>query len=219
LAPGGAIIVEVPDSAKFLQAHDYSFLWEEHVCYFVEETFRAMAVRAGFEVAVLVRYPGQLEDALVAVLRARTEVEQDAEDSRTVALAPDLFSLYRDDFVKTRDRLHARLARQFGSSSRGVALFGVGHQAIMFANVFGITPFIAAAVDDDPNKRGHFPPGFSVPITSSAELLEQPDLSICLLAVSPRAEHKVRDKLAPLSARGVQISSIFAGVENSILSE
>ena len=33
----------------------------------------------------------------------------------------------------------------------------------MFANVFGLAPNIALAVDDDPDKAGFFPPGFRCP--------------------------------------------------------
>ena len=36
----GLLLIEVPDSGKFLSAVDYSFIWEEHICYFTEETAR-----------------------------------------------------------------------------------------------------------------------------------------------------------------------------------
>ena len=38
-----------------------------------------------------------------------------------------------------------------------------------------------------------------------------------LLAVSPRAEPTVRQKLAPLAARGVSLHTIYAGLPGSIL--
>src|SRR5262249_24605908 len=47
LAKSGLVVLEVPDSSKFLTARDYCFLWEEHSCYFVEETLRKMVEIAG----------------------------------------------------------------------------------------------------------------------------------------------------------------------------
>ncbi len=72
LSADGVLIVEVPDSTKFLTARDYSFIWEEHISYFVESTFRLLAAKAGYAVVELHRYSGQLEDALIAVLRPST---------------------------------------------------------------------------------------------------------------------------------------------------
>ena len=46
----GLLLIEVPDSSTFLAARDYCFLWEEHSCYFVEETLGRLAETAGFRV-------------------------------------------------------------------------------------------------------------------------------------------------------------------------
>jgi SAM-dependent methyltransferase len=212
LAPGGLLLVEVPDSAKFLAAGDYCFPWEEHVSYFVEESFVALCRQAGFAIVEMIRYPGLLEDALVAVLRPGAAVNAPARIS-------PLFAGYRDTFAGLRGRVQAKITALAGPDRDCVALFGVGHQAIMFANAFGIAPLLAAVVDDDANKRGQVPPGFGVPVISSAALLADEAITTCLLAVSPRAEPKIRELLAPFVARGVAFPSIFAGVPGSILSE
>jgi hypothetical protein len=98
-------------------------------------------------------------------------------------------------------------------------LFGIGHQAVMFVNLFGLSKYVAAAVDDDPNKSGYFPPGFAVPVIPSQALLQDDRIRTCLLAVSPSIEHKIRGKLSALVERGVQFRSIFAGVPGSLLSD
>lgn len=50
LSPDGLLLIEIPDSSKFLAARDYSFLWEEHSCYFVEDLLHRLAETAGFRV-------------------------------------------------------------------------------------------------------------------------------------------------------------------------
>ena len=209
LAPGGRLVIEVPDSSQFLSRRDYCFPWEEHSCYFVEATFAALCSAAGFAVGKLCRFPGQLEDALVAVLEAGVP--------NTLSSRPSgVFEAYLNDYSLFFARIRRRLAELAGGHPERVALFGIGHQAIMFANVFGLDSIIGVAVDDEPNKLGLYPPGLSVPITSSEALLSNDEVTVCLLAVSPLAEARVRERLAPLVERGVQFFSIFSGVPGSI---
>jgi SAM-dependent methyltransferase len=215
LAPDGLLLIEVPDSSKFLASRDYCFLWEEHSCYFVEDTLRRLGELSGYRVLGLLRYPGVLEDALVAVLEAA-----DAPAPAMPAQGPStLFRAYRDGFATARDLLRARLGTAAGAARDRIALFGIGHHAIMFVNAFGLAETIAMAVDDDADKVGFFPPGFRVPVVGSERLLADEQIKLCLFAVAPHIEGKVREKLAPLAARGVEFRSIYAALDNSIMKD
>jgi SAM-dependent methyltransferase len=215
LCPEGLLLIEVPDSGQFLAARDYCFLWEEHSCYFVEDTLRRLAKTAGYRVLALLRYPGALEDALVMVLQATDD--PDSPRGPAVLGPSQLFQAYRDGFAPARDAVRARLAQAAGPKRNRIALFGIGHHAIMFVNAFGLADFIALAVDDDADKGGFFPPGFRVPVVSSQALLADERIRTCLFAVSPQIENQIRDKLAPLAARGVAFHSIYAALDNSIM--
>ncbi|WP_316205940.1 class I SAM-dependent methyltransferase [Bradyrhizobium sp. SZCCHNR3058] len=215
LTSDGLLLIEVPDSSKFLAARDYCFLWEEHSSYFVEETLRDLAAVSGYRVAALLRYPGVLEDALVAVLEPA-----DAPAPLAAARGPSaVFQAYRDNFATTRAQLRSKLDALAGPDRTGIALFGIGHHAIMFVNAFGLADLIALAVDDDADKSGFFPPGFHGPVVGSERLLADERIKLCLFAVAPHIEGKVRDKLAPLATRGVQFRSIYAALDNSILKD
>ncbi|CCD83631.1 putative S-adenosyl-L-methionine (SAM)-dependent methyltransferase [Bradyrhizobium sp. ORS 285] len=212
LNPGALLLIEVPDSSKFLAARDYCFLWEEHSCYFVEDTLRRLAEVSGYRVLALLRYPGALEDALAAVL-----TPADAPPAAAQPLgSSSLFQAYRDNFAPTRTQLRTKLAALAGPDRDRLALFGIGHHAIMFANAFGVADMFALAVDDDADKAGFFPPGFRVPVVGSARLLADERITTCLFAVAPHIEGKVREKLAPLAARGVAFRSIYAALDNAI---
>jgi hypothetical protein len=164
------------------------------------------------------RYPGALEDALIAVLEVA-----DSSSPPPFSFAPQgasaLFQAYRDHFAATRDSLRARLARAAGPAKDRVALFGIGHHAIMFVNAFGLHADIALAVDDDPDKAGFFPPGFGVGVVSSEHLLRDERITTCLFAVAPHVQAKVQAKLAPLAARGVEFRSIYAALDDSVLKD
>ncbi|WP_315782729.1 class I SAM-dependent methyltransferase [Bradyrhizobium sp. SZCCHNPS1003] len=213
LNPDGLLLIEVPDSSKFLAARDYCFLWEEHSCYFVEDTLRRLAEVSGYRVLALLRYPGALEDALVVVLTPA--------DGPAPPVAPrgpsSLFQAYRDNFAATRAQLRSKLMALAGPDRDRIALFGIGHHAIMFVNAFGLADLIAVAVDDDADKAGFFPPGLHTPVVGSQRLLDDERIRLCLFAVAPHIEGKVREKLAPLAARGVEFRSIYAALDNSIM--
>jgi hypothetical protein len=212
----GVLIIEIPDSTKFLAARDYSFIWEEHISYFVESTIRLLATKAGYAVVELHRYAGDLEDAIVAVLRP--SASEAGAAFQECSSQSDLFRHYVASLQPTRDFVRSFVAAAAGPSGDGVALFGIGHQAVMFVNVFDLSEFVTAAVDDDPNKCGYFPPGFRVPVITSQVLLQDSRIRTCLFAVAPNIEHRIREKLDPLADRSVQFHSIFAGVPGSLLS-
>jgi SAM-dependent methyltransferase len=217
LRPNGLLLIEVPDSGRFLAARDYCFLWEEHSSYFIEDTVRRVAETAGYRVLALLRYAGALEDALVTVL----QVTDDPDIPRDPAVPgpSQLFQAYRDGFAPARDALRVRLAQAAGPDRNRVALFGIGHHAIMFANAFGLADFIALAVDDDLHKAGFFPPGFRVPVVNSQALMENDRITTCLLALAPDIQARVQAKLAPLAERGIEFKSIYAGIEDSIMKD
>lgn len=207
LTPNGALLIEVPDSEKFLRSLDYCFLWEEHICYFIETTIKGLVSRAGLCVDRFLRFEGQLEDALVLVLRP------DDDDSAPGASAAEreIFRRFQASFGARREAYRSRVA---SLAARGkVALIGMGHQSIMFLNAFGLESFISLFVDDYPQKQGLCVPGTTTAIIPSAKIIGRSDISACLLAVSPRADAAVRERLKALAARGTEILPIYAGIE------
>lgn len=207
LEPNGVLLIEVPDSEKFLRALDYCFLWEEHISYFVERTAKALAAQAGLRVERFHRFEGQLEDALVLILR-RGEVEPLGTASPEDR---EVFKRYRTSFASRREAYRSRVASLAAKGK--VALIGMGHQSIMFLSALGLHPYISLFVDDSPQKQGLRVPGTTTAIIPSADIVGRSDISACLLAISPRAEITVRAKLKPLSKKGTEILPIYAGIE------
>jgi SAM-dependent methyltransferase len=211
IAPGGSLLIEIPDSAGFLARCDYSFIWEEHVCYFTENSIARLAWQAGYGVDAIHRYAGPLEDALVAILRP--DAARVAAPERDPA---ELFSSYCAAFPDIASACRTKLQAHVDAGSR-IALFGVGHQAIMFLNAMRLQPLIAMMVDDEPNKQGYVTAGSTVPVVTSAAMLDDPSIDVCLLAVSPRTAPKIKERLRPFADRGGRFYSIFAGVPDALL--
>ena len=206
----GLLLIEVPDSSKFLSVMDYSFIWGEHICYFTEDTFRACALKAGYEIVQFTRYPGALEDALVFVLRGtrhlpgQKEVKHNRKNS-------DAFIRYRAGFENVRQRYRSALQAISARGEKKVAIFGAGHQSIMFVNALGLAQQISYAIDDAAEKIGYLIPGTSIPIVPSEHLAHDLSIDVCLLGVGPNIEEKIRNKCASYLHRGGRMYTIFPG--------
>jgi hypothetical protein len=206
VAPDGYVVVEVPACAKFVEACDYSFVWEEHITYFSRATLTTLATLAGFEVADVVSYPYPLEDSLMFALRRRKEVPMRSIAAGEEELAQG--AAFKRRFPEIREFVRQRLAAVIHAGKR-VAVFGAGHTAATFLNVFDLTALVECVIDDNPNKQRLRMPGSGLPIVGSEELITRP-IDLCILSLSPESEEKVLAKSSSYLERGGQFASIFA---------
>lgn len=209
LSEDGMVLLEVPDSLKFLKRRDYSFLWEEHACYFTEASLINLVKQAGYALIAIRRYEGLLEDALVVVIKP---IEQKGiqKEPAFILNEENFFNQYQSEFPVVQKRYQDLLSKRKAAGG-GIVIFGAGHQAIMFINALQLTPYLSYVVDDHPGKKNCFVPGTSIPIVSLEVMLKDTGITLCLLSVSPLVESKVLEKCSAYLDRGGEIYSIFSG--------
>lgn len=200
--PGGTIVFEVPEASKFVRACDYSFLWEEHICYFTRATLATTLMRGGVSMQEMRAYPYAFEDSLVAVVRNTPPA--------SVPLGADLLSegaafgrRHREVRARWRSRLEA-----WKRGGKRVALFGAGHLAAKFVNLLDLADLIECVIDDNAHKQALLMPGSRLPIRGSAVLVPG-TVDVCLLSLSPESEQKVRARYAAYLERGGEFHSVF----------
>jgi SAM-dependent methyltransferase len=204
--PGGHLVFEMPDCTKFIAACDYSFVWEEHITYFSPATFAGFARRQGYAVTELLDYVYPLENSLVGVLQTGTAVVKDASAEVAEHLAAGRrFGL---EFAGRRAAVRRHLQRLRDQGQR-IAVFGAGHLAAKYLNLFDLGQIIDCVIDDNPNKQGLRMPGSNLPVLGSAVLAEG-KIGLCLLSLSPESEQKVLAKKQDYIAAGGRFASIFA---------
>lgn len=205
LAPGGRIVFEVPDCRKFIGACDYSFIWEEHISYFSPYSMADFARRNNFAAVETLIYPYPLEDSLVVIVQPVTDLAPSADRS---TLAQELASAQRFanefDAIRSRYRKYFELLR---NANKRIAVFGAGHLAAKFINLFGLKDYVDGVIDDNPHKEGLVMPGSGLPIVGSSRL---PEFDLCLLSLSPESEQKVLAKQQAYIQGGGSFASIFA---------
>lgn len=195
LSPGGYMMFELPDSEKFFQSRNYSFIWEEHISYFTEATVHQLAKAVGAKLIWIKRYSYQYEDSLVAVFRF------DQADEGVKKLLPasevfpkKIFCEFTSGLNPARVNWRKKL-QPYALKGDKIAVFGAGHLAVKFINFYELADMVECVVDDFPNKVGMLMPGSRLPIVSSSELLAR-GVRVCISTLSPESEVKVRQKLA-----------------------
>lgn len=204
--PGGYLIFEIPDCTKFIDACDYNFVWEEHITYFSPVTFSAFVRRQGYAVVDLLDYAYPLENSLVAVLRADTAAGGEMIDVPVADLAAG--RRFGFEFAPRRAALHGQL-QQLRDRGQRIVVFGAGHLAAKFLNLFDLGQIVDCVVDDNPRKQGLRMPGSKLPVLGSSVLTDK-KIDLCLLSLSPESEQKVLAKKQDYIAAGGRFASIFA---------
>jgi SAM-dependent methyltransferase len=187
LAPGGYVLIEVPNLDFMLRWPDYSAVWEDHVNYFSLTTLTALLASIGVEVT-LTRTVAFSGEALV-VVGARTGESAPIERG---GCPPELRAAavsYGDRWPAFRSALLAHLDEHRASGGRA-AVYGAGNRACGLLNFTGAGSRVEFVVDDQPEKQGKYMPGSRLPIVGS-EMLTPESADLCLLAVNAENEDGV----------------------------
>ncbi len=203
---GDALLVcEIPSAEKMLTGRDYSFLWEEHRSYFTENTLARTLATNGFPPLKILRFPYAYEDSLVAICRKGKATTTGAPENG------ELFERFAAGFIAAAEA-HRRALEKL---NRGIAVFGAGHLAIKFINLYGLAEHIDCALDDHPAKEGLFLPGSHLPIVDSS-ILDSGEIASCLLSLSPESEAKVLARPRRFAKTGGKYYSIFRASKHAL---
>lgn len=209
VAPGGYMMLEIPDSQRVFSACNYPFIWEEHISYFTENTVMRLAHEINAQVTWFGRYAYPYEDSLNIVLHFPDEAAALNTTGIFTAASAEATVDFYGQFNTARDQWRTKLE---GIRVKGdkVAVFGAGHLAAKFINFFELSDLISCVIDDHPKKVGMYMPGSGLPIVPSAQL-QKMGIQYCVSTLSPESEIKVRHKLAHyLDNGGIFISAFSA---------
>lgn len=211
--PGGYMVFEMPDSSKFIEACDYSFIWEEHITYHTKNTAMSFFQLLGFNVSKVKNYSYPLEDSLVVIIK--NELNPSQIDNEYVFSLLSIGKRYAEQFNEIKLKLF-RILHDLRDAGKKIVIFGAGHLATKYLNLFGTSEFIYAVIDDNENKAGLHMPGSGVAIRPSSILVSE-KIDLCLLSLNPESEAKVVGKNGAYMESGGKFKSIFRLSKMSLL--
>lgn len=150
LLPGAVGLIEVPNFDMILKAQLFSEFIPDHLFYFTAETLRFTLHRFGYEVLTV--------DSIWSdyILSARVKKRE---------------ALNLDAFQSSKRKIIAEL-RAYAEShaSRGVAVWGAGHQALAMLSLAHLRDVVAFVVDSAPFKQNKYTPASNIYVDSPVAL-------------------------------------------------
>jgi 2-polyprenyl-3-methyl-5-hydroxy-6-metoxy-1,4-benzoquinol methylase len=213
LAPGGRIILAVPDCEPFLVRGDISILLHEHWSYFTMQSLRDTLRHNLPEASVSVKkgdFGGTLY-ASICFMEDPSSLEDRLPSSPDTAVA--LFHEFALQSKSMAKALSAKLKEAF-SQGKSIGLF-VPIRAINALSMFKDTAMEGNLrfYDDDILSQNKFFPGFNIPIQSRTDLLQNPPDSLIIMSTTFGAKIAGELRKANLACPVTTISEIFE--ENS----
>jgi len=205
---GGYLIFEMPDSTKFIKACDHCFVWEEHITYLTDQSLKALIASAGLRVEQTILYSYPLEDSLIAVVKNETQQGTGRPAQERLELLLVDGKKFARSFLDRRNYLQSLLGAWRHAGKR-TAIFGAGHLAAKFANMYSLEKLLDCVIDDNPYKQCLLMPGSRLAIRGSSTL-ETGAIDLCLLSLNPESEQRVLAKNQSFLERGGKFLSIFA---------
>jgi len=219
LAPGGVVVIEIPDCSANLKRQDYSMIWEEHTLYLTPQTAPRLLASAGCAGVALEVHPFAFEDVIVLYGKksdgkSGAGATQAPLDRATVEPSIDLARRYAAAFEGWTQR-YRRLFDGLTADGRRLAAYGAGHLTCAFLNFHGLADYFAFVVDDTPQKQGLFLPKARLPIVPRSRLTAE-SISACLFGLAPDIEDKVIANNHAYADAGGKFYSMFVDSPRSI---
>ena len=209
LNENGVVVLEIPDSEKFLENENFPFIWEEHISYFTEQSIGKLVELSGGTVVDIMRYQYPFEDSLIVAIKFNKDSSKNLLDNKKSLehenkyLAQNVSKNY--EVMKTA--LHEKLNKIKNEGGK-IAIFGAGHLAVKTINFYDIAHLVEFVVDDNPHKVGKYMPKSGVKIHPTTSLVEH-GITFCLSTLNPESEVKVRAKFGDFFSNGAQLISVF----------
>ncbi len=213
LGQGGLLVVEVPDCEMNIRRADVSMLWEEHSAYFTTNSLRRFLKHSGFSECLFKSYKMKFENCLVSFAHVSEKI---AEIDNPEPNELFEFENYCSGLVSRKEDVRNLLQDRVRRGEK-LAVYGAGHLAETFLNLFDMSDMFDCVIDDTPHKQGLFMPGSRLPVLGREALLSRGILH-CVLAISVEVEEKVIMNNGAFREKGGTFSSCLVGSDRYITS-
>tara|TARA_B100000686_G_C16780486_1_gene971492 strand:+ start:1366 stop:2469 length:1104 start_codon:yes stop_codon:yes gene_type:complete len=175
------IYIEVPDCEKYIKGFDYTNIFEEHYNYFTETTLSNLLKSFGFKIINFYRYKNEYEDSLNFWIKKSNKKNNIKYNSK-----------FEDNYINQFSKHFKKITNFFNKNkNKKFGIFGAGHHATSFINIFRLQKYNFKIYDDNNYKKGKNLPGTNFKIDGSSKIK---GLDILFIGVSPDKENSIISK-------------------------
>jgi hypothetical protein len=215
IAPGGYLIIEVPDCAGNLARQDYTMIWEEHDLYLTSETAPRLLALAGCVSRGQDIYPFPFEDVIVLYgQKVQSKTTQVPVESPAVRHNSDLARRFGSSFDNWSWH-YQRVCADLTKDGRKLAAYGAGHLTCAFLHFHELASYFAFVVDDTPHKQGLFLPKSGLEVVPRSRLTSK-EIGACFFGLTPQIEEKTIANNADFVNTGGRFYSMLVDSTRSI---
>lgn len=205
------LYIEVPDSFKIFRDLDYAMIWEHHLFYYMEDSFKRHLNSLGLRCIKFIKIKTKGEDLLVAICTLGQHIKKEIFYNTNKNL--NIVKKFKSNFLPLKKKYNY-IFKNF--KNKKIILFGASHMAHVFLSIFHLEKYIDEVVDDNKFKRKKFFLKANKKIKGSDFLMKQSNY-ICVLGINPASEQKLKKKIESLIKKNVTVYSIFSISKYSLL--
>lgn len=210
----GYLILELPDCERAMIAGDCTILWEEHINYFTESSFKKFINRFNFEIIFWENFKYPLENSITVILKKASPELSILKKTKKDQEQKKLFEVFKERMFYTKSTIRSVL-ENFKKKIGPIALLGAGHLSSAFLSINEIDDIIEYVIDDNKNKDNMYMPNGRLKILNS-DNLDSSKIKMCLLGANPQNHEKIIEKHKKFQTGGGVFKSIFPGTLNFI---
>lgn len=205
------LYIEVPDSYKIFRYLDYAMIWEHHLFYYMENSFKIHLNSLGLKCIKFIKIKTRGEDLLVALCTFNQKIKKNL--FYNVNKNYNIIKKFKLNFFPLKKKYNI-IFNNF--SNKKIFLFGASHMAHVFLSIFNLETSIDEVIDDNKFKKNKFFLKTNKKIKGSDFLLKQSNC-ICILGINPASEQKLKKMIKSLIKKKIEIYSIFSTSKYSML--
>lgn len=204
LAPGGHLVITVPDSRRpFLTLAE--FFSYEHLSHFSSDTLANLLQAEGFRIDHWDAPPGTFPLLRFWATRVSKKKKLAAVQDQATAEVIRAYSRDKADLHERYVRQILPMMRHYKNQGRRIALYGAGaHSRYLFAH-HDLSNLIDTVLESDQRKWGS---RFGRLTVQSPSVLDTGDVDVCLIS-SYRFEEEIYRSLSPARDRGIKVLRLY----------
>jgi dihydrofolate reductase len=182
---------EVPDIEKLIVNKDYNLIWEDHLSYFTNLSFKNLLIKENFQILTSIKIKQPFEDLICIIAKKKQKQSNISNKLITSKFKKQCLNFKKNFYLRKKKIKNFFLS----NNNKKIFIFGAGHLTNTFIHLYKIDNYISFIIDENYNKIGMYFPNTNIKIISIKDFQKIKGNKICIIGANPLNESKIIKKL------------------------